>query len=486
MTVEAQQDPFTQSAANAPAGPQTLETRIGKLTFTHDFANGYPTRETIEKLYDERDFQRACQAYLWALPFVSCGEVERVLMQAPGAAHGDIVLVETYSDLSRFLTANATTPYAVVWLNLARNGPYVLEIPAGPSAGFVDDLWQRPVTDIGLPGPDKGQGGRFLVLGPGQEAPSNVDGYIVVRSATLNNLAIIRLLSEDPEERRAMLEKVRLYPFRERSNPPATKVLRLKEGGHSVANAPRGMEYWEQLARWIDEEPVEERDRVMMAMLRSIGIKKGKPFHPDNRLSEILTEAALVGEAMAKANDFDKRQIPLARYRDGSRWDLALCLDVNQEAEFHTELDERAAWFYEATATSEGMVTKTPGVGSVYLGAYKDKQGGWLDGSETYRLRVPPKAPVEQFWSLTIYDVNTRALIQNKEQRADRSSRMDLVTNADGSVDLYVGPSAPTGFEKNWIPSVPAKAWFAYFRLYAPTEAHFNGQWTLPDFQKVQ
>jgi hypothetical protein len=486
MTLEAQHDPLTQTAANASAGAQTLETRIGKLTFTHDFANGYPTGGTIEKLYDERDFQRACQAYLWALPFVSAGEIERVLMQAPGATHGDIVLVETYSALSQFLTANATTPYAVSWLSLAKNGPYVLEIPAGPSAGFVDDLWQRPVTDIGLPGPDKGQGGTFLVVGPGQKPPPDVDSYIVVRSATFNNFAIIRLLSEDANERRAMLEKVCLYPFGERANPPATKVLRLKEGGRSVANAPRGMEYWEKLARWIDEEPVEERDRVMMAMLRSIGIEKGEPFRPDDRLKKILTEATLVGEAMAKANDFDKHQMPMAHYRDGSRWDLALCLGVNQESEFYTELDERAAWFYEATATSKGMVTKTPGVGSVYLGAYKDKSGDWLDGSKTYLLRVPPKAPVKQFWSLTVYDVDTRALIQNKEQRADRSSRMDVVTNADGSVDLYVGPSAPKGFEKNWIPSVPAKAWFAYFRLYAPTEADFNGEWTLPDFEKVQ
>jgi len=266
-----------------------------------------------------------------------------------------------------------------------------------------------------------------LSLDRARTRPPNVDGYIVVRTATFNNLAIIRLLSEDTKERQAMLGKIRIYPFGERANPPATKVLRLNEGGRSVANAPRGIEYWEQLARWIDEEPVEERDRAIMAMLRSIGIERGKPFRPDDRLRKILTEATLVGEAMAKAHDFDKRQMPLAHYRHGSRWDLALCLDVDQEADFYTELDERVAWFYEATATSKGMATKTPGVGSVYLGAYKDKDGDWLDGSKTYRLRVPPNAPVEQFWSLTVYDVNTRALIQNKEQRADRSSRMDLV-----------------------------------------------------------
>jgi hypothetical protein len=231
---------------------------------------------------------------------------------------------------------------------------------------------------------------------------------------------------------------------------------------------------------------VQERDRIMMAMLRSLGIEKGKPFRPDERQKKILTEAALVGEAMAKANDFDKRQMELSHYAEGVQWHFSLALDPSQEAENYTQLDERAAWFYEAQATSKGMVTKTPGVGSVYLGAYKDKDGDWLDGARSYRLRLPPNAPVEQFWSLTIYDVSTRTLIANKEQIADRSSRMQLVKNAEGSVDLYVGPKAPSGFEKNWIPTVPGKAWFAYFRLYALTEAHFNHTWTLPDFEKVQ
>ena len=132
------------------------------------------------------------------------------------------------------------------------------------------------------------------------------------------------------------------------------------------------------------------------------------------------------------------------------------------------------------------MVTTTPGVGSVYLGSYKDHDGNWLDGANTYRLHVPPNAPVKQFWSLTLYDVDTRALIQNEQQIADRSSRQDLVRNADGSVDLYVGPKAPAGFEKNWIPSVPGKAWFPYFRLYGPTEAHFDRRWKLPDIERVK
>jgi hypothetical protein len=202
-------------------------------------------------------------------------------------------------------------------------------------------------------------------------------------------------------------------------------------------------------------------------------------------MKKILEEAAFIGEAMAMANDFEKRGMPTAHYANNSTWDVALLLDPSQETENYTQVDERAAWFYEATATSAGMTTKTPGIGSVYLSAYKDKDGDWLDGAKTYRLRVPPNPPVAQFWSLTAYDVNTRSLLQNKDQSSDRSSRMDLVKNSDGSIDVYVGPTRPKGFEKNWVPSVPGQAWFVYFRLYGPTEAHFNRTWVLPDFEKV-
>ena len=473
------------ATTGAQAQTQTVDTPIGKLAFTHDFANGYPTTETVEKLYDERDFQRACQVYLWALPIVSFGEVEHVLMDAPSAAYGSIIRVDTVPGIQRFLTGNATTPYLMAWLNLEKSGPYVIEIPAGAAAGFVNDLWQRPVTDIGFPGPDKGQGGKFLLLGPGQAAPEGTQGLIVVRSSTFNNLWLLRLLSPDAQGREAMLAKIRLYPVSKRATPPATRVLTLG-GGASLAIAPRGLVYWEKLARWINEEPVQERDRIMMGMLKSLGIEKGRPFNPDARMKKILTEATLVGEAMAKANDFDKRQMELAHYADGVQWHFSLALDPSQESTFYTQLDERAAWFYEASCTSAGMVSKTPGLGSAYLAAYKDKNGDWLDGAQNYRLHVPPNAPAKQFWSITLYDVDTRALIKNGTAVTDRSSVQDLVKNADGSVDLYIGPNAPAGFEKNWIPTVAGKAWFPYFRLYGPTEAHFNRTWVLPDFEKVK
>jgi len=132
------------------------------------------------------------------------------------------------------------------------------------------------------------------------------------------------------------------------------------------------------------------------------------------------------------------------------------------------------------------MVTKTPGVGQVYLGTYKDESGNWSYGAKTYRLHIPADAPVEQFWSMTVYDLDTRCLIDNPSQQADRSSRMDLVTNDDGSVGLHVGPKAPEGFERNWVQTAPGKAWFSYFRLYGPTLEHFDRAWILPDFQEVK
>ncbi len=464
---------------------KTLDTRIGKLTFTHDFVNGYPTDETVQKLYDERDFQRAVQSYLWALPLVSNGEVRHVLMEAEGAQYGDLIPLSKKPDLSRFLTANVTTPYMLSWLDLAAMGPVVIDIPAGASAGFVDDLWQRPVMDVGLPGVDKGKGGKYLLLGPGQKAPEDASDYIVVQSPNFNNLFLFRFLSPDVKVQNAMREKMRIYSYSKKESAKSVRLGHMKQGSSVVANTPRGMAFWEALAGWVHVEPVHERDRIMMAMLRSIGIEKGKPFKPTGRQVKLLTEATLIGEAMARVNDFAKRDMDLAHYADGVNWEFALVLDPTQETEYYTQLDERGAWFYEAATASHGMVTKTPGVGSIYLSTYKDSEGNWLDGANNYRLHLPVNVPAKNFWSMTFYDVDTRMLIKNNTDHVDINSRHDLVKNADGSIDLYAGPSAPKGFEKNWVPTLAGKAWFPYFRLYGPTKAHFNGSWVIPDFEKA-
>jgi hypothetical protein len=178
---------------------------------------------------------------------------------------------------------------------------------------------------------------------------------------------------------------------------------------------PRGLEYWKLLAEVFDREPVEVRDMFFHAMLRPLGLEKGRPFKPDLRQTKILTDAALVGGAMAKANIADLR-FKDVNYRKDAHWDFALQLDADNPSAFWNLLDERASWFYEAVSAAPSMAPKRPGPSSAYLGAYRDSQGNWLDGAISYRLRVPPNPPIKMFWSVTVYDVNTRCLVQMKRR----------------------------------------------------------------------
>jgi hypothetical protein len=456
----------------------TVETRIGELTFE----NGYPSRESVETLFDAMDFQRATQAYIWALPIVSTAEWQAVHEEQFDAQDGDIVVYKTTEEKFGILTANATTPYVIAFNDLGRTGPLVIDVPAGPTGGLVDDFWQRPVIDLGLAGPDKGKGGKYLILGPGQAKPNGVEVDYVYESGTMNILYGIRILTPDPVESKRLLDQFKAYPA---SNPDKLqKYATVDEEWFQYQ--PRGLKYWERLHAILQREPVAERDRFMVTSLKFLGIEKGKPFKPDSRQKEILEEAVLVGEAMAQANSFESR-FPGVRYRDDASWEYVIFLDPDQRVGEFEQMDERAAYTYEAMTTSAGMTTKTPGVGSAYLGGYRDSDGDWLDGSKNYKLTIPPNAPMKQFWSITVYSQATRCLINNGTGRADRSSRHDLVKNADGSIDLYFGSGdAPKGMENNFVKTIAGEGFFVYFRLYAPLEPYFEKSWQLPDIEKVK
>jgi hypothetical protein len=323
-------------------------------------------------------------------------------------------------------------------------------------------------------------------VGPGQEPPKDAEanGYVVLQSPTNSFLAGIRLMPREREARMKLLENIKIYPYAERANPKPRGYI-TPQGKPWLAAQPRGLEYWERLADIINREPVHERDRFFMAMLIPLGIEKGKPFKPDERQRKILEEATRVGEAMAKANDFFNPRIEDSHYVKGSHCEYATVCTPNQRRKYYDDLDERAAWFYEAVTNDPMMHGQNTGKGQVYLGAYKDKDGDWLDGGVNYVLHVPTNAPAKAFWSITVYDVDTRCIIKNKQKIADRSSRMDLIKNKDGSIDIYIGPDAPKGKEKNWIPTVKGKAWFPYFRLYSPKKAFLDKTWILPDIEKA-
>jgi hypothetical protein len=396
-----------------------------------------------------------------------------------GAENGQAVFLESYKDRLGGLTYNATTPYVLPFIDLAE-GPWVVVMPEAEVRGAAHDMWQVAITRMTEPG-------KYLFVGPGQEVPKDAEaqGYTVAKSPSMNLLVGIRLMATDEAQRLADLEAIQVYPYAERDNPKPRGYIR-PEGKPWMAAAPKGLAYFERLAEWLEKEPVAERDRFFMAMLKPLGIEKGKPFEPTAEQKAILTEAALVGEAMAKANDFSKR-LEDAHYMDGSQWEFATVSPPDQRREYYDELDGRAAWFYEAVTNDPAMHGQKTGKGQVYLAAYKDTDGDWLDGGRNYKLHVPADAPAETFWSVTAYELSTRTLINNAYEIADRSSRMDLDLNPDGSVDIYFGPDEPEDDKaKNWIPTEAGRAWFPYFRLYSPKQAFMDRSWVLPDIEKAK
>ena len=455
-------------------------TRIGEL----EFDLGVPTPDTVTKLYDAMDFQRAVLCYLWAAPIVGMQSVKVALADNGGAGSSDPVLIEGYRDVSTMLGSNVTTPYVLAWLDLAA-GPMVLDYPAGATGGALIDWWDRPIADTGGAGIDKGRGAIIVVVGPGQEAPSDVpaDAHLLW-SRTSNVLLFCRLLESDRAQIERVASALRIYRFGQDGS--ATRLLRFRREGALTSMAhPRGLAYWECLAAAVHDEPIEDRDRFFAAMLKPLGIEPGRPFRPDARQAALLAEAAFVGEATAKASSWFKR-FPGIRYRDDVHWEYFIPpgYATQQDTADGTRFEERTTFFYEVMGASNSVMTTTPGVGSAYLAVYHDKDGRAFDGAKAYRLRIPPNPPAKLFWSVTLYDIETRGLIQNAQQMADRSSRHDLRRNADGSVDLVFAPVAPEGLEANWIPTAPGRAWYAYLRLFGPLDSYFDRSWPLPDIER--
>jgi hypothetical protein len=462
--------------ASTAMAQQTVDTRIGKLEFTHDFENGYPTDKTIAKLYDEMDFQRATQAYIWAIPIVSAARWHQLDREDHGAKLGDIIIRSTFDERLGMLTINNDTFYAAFDLHLDESGPTVIEIPQGIDArGSALDMWQRPIADMA-------KSGKYLFMPPGAKELKDTKGFTVLKSPQNGVVVAIRLFAKTDKEKEELSKKVLIYPYSKRNNPPKESRL-IYPKTSPISAPPRGMEYWKLLADIINKEPVEERDRFMMAMLKRLGIEKGKPFKPDARQTKILTEAVLVGEAMAKANWAD-RQMKSAFYRKGSNWEIATTTVPDQRAKYYDELDGRAAWFYEAVLNNVAMHSYKPGKTQVYLGGYRDSDGDFLDGGTNYVLNVPANPPQETFWSVTVYDVSHRTMISTDQKKPTVGSIQGFDKNADGSISIYFGPDAPKGKEKNWIKTIPGQGWFSYFRLYSPTKPFFDGSWVLPDFEK--
>ena len=465
--------------------PNTLTTTQG--TYILD-SKGMPDNETIKEIFNELDYQNAVQSYLWAYPqMVVAGQHN---MNKFYGAKDSLDLLHLYKDvgIDGMLTPNSVVKYIVNFYNFEENGPMVLEMPGGMTVGLMMDYQMRWVADLGLVGRAGPNAEKVVFIGPNQNAPDEAlaNGWRVERVTTNVGFLAVRVLQ--PEKDVDLAEKVKVYPYSDRANPKANPIYKPKADDETFfIRPPAGMAYWEQLNEIIQQEKVQDTDRYFMSRLESLGMKKGQAFNPTKEQIATFKRAGAFAEKTAMVSSFVPRS-EAAKYRDDSSWSHIVVLQPHHLTEHTNQFEERFDMFYEAYGISPAMKASVVGKGSTYLGAYRDDDGVWLDGSNNYQLRIEPNAPAAQFWSVTTYDMKTRANIQNGDDNRYEinSFTPGLVKNEDGAIDIYFGPEAPKGHESNWIKTVEGENWFSYFRLYAPTEAYFDRSYKLNNVKKIK
>ncbi len=478
---------FNNQIPAAIMTPDAVETRIGRL----EFFDGFPTASTVATVFDHLDFLRGVQVFLDFIPAASLEAIRRGLTAMGVTASRQLLIFDDLMDSNPlFLTGNTDTVYLLTFLDLVTDGPTVVEIPPGCGPGTVDDAFFRFVIDMGLPGPDRGQGGKYLIV-PQDYAGEIPDGYFVGRSPSRMNLLILRGLLVDgrPEApTRLFKEGVRVYPLSAAADPPAMEFISGSGRTFNTIHA-NNAEFFEEVAAVIEREPVELIDPELRGLAAGIGIRKGRPFTPDARMKAILDDAAAVGNATARALAFRTRD-PEAYLYEGRLWKAGFIGGdyrwLVEDGDGGRNIDARTTFFYQATVNTPAMALRLPGRGSQYGLLNQDSTGAFLDGNRHYRLRIPADVPAKDFWSVVAYDPQTRSELQTAQRYPSKNSRRDaLVQSPDGSVDLYFGPTNADVPEQNWIQTVPGKGWFLILRLYGPLEPWFDKTWRPGDVEQL-
>ena len=504
------------------SAPGTVETRAGKLEF-HD---GVPTEETARQVYDTLDFTRALNVYNNSFRGASALALVKGFQEI-GAKPGDVVIFSELMDsASLFLTANADTVYYMAGLNLSQ-GPVVIEQPSG-GIGTINDMWFSWIIDIGAPGPDRGLGGKYLIVGPDYRGPLPEGGYFIAHART--NLALYasraNLVGNDPKPAVENIKRtMKIYPYqpgafgssiaqaldgsvRIAGEPKIPETKFIEASGRSFNTIPPSdYHFFELIDENVQNEPATSYDVELTGQLAAIGIVHAKPFKPDERMRKILSEAAAVGQATGRALNWRfAAQHPEWAYYEGSHWGSMLW---EGGAFFETPpplfekgvfkplpptgartLDSRTAFYYAYTLDSPGMIMRIPGVGSQYLMGFLDADGKPFDGAKTYKVTLPKGIPAAAFWSFTLYDNQTRSMLQTPQKypRAGSQSYPSPAAEAasDGTTTVYFAPSQPKDVARgNWIQTDPAKGWFTILRLYSPLPSFFDRSWRPSEIELV-
>ncbi|MDW5288931.1 DUF1254 domain-containing protein [Formosa sp. PL04] len=460
-----------------------VETPIGKL----EFFDGVPTDATVETVYDNLDRMRAVQVFLDNQGSGSLNAMRKGNASIGATSNTVSITEDLLKSESLYLTGNTSTMYALTYIDL-KEGPLVVELPPG-MLGFIDDAWFRFISNMGVIGPDKGKGGKYLWLPPGYtgEVP---EGYFVIKTDTYNNLMFLRASIKDglPKAVENIKSNLKIYPLSKADNPPATKFVNFSGKKYSTL-VHNDVSFYEDLNTLVQVEPIDAIDSEARGLLASIGIVKGKPFAPDARMTKLLNEAAVIGAASARAITYKPRIDGVYIYPDtNSSWTMGYAnKNTSFEADGAMNLDARVIFLYNATGVTPAMAMTRAGSGSDYAIAYLDADKKSFDGSKTYKLHLPPNVPVNDFWAVTIYDTQTRSLLQTDQPFPTAGSQSKgFEKNKDGSYDLYFGPKAPAGKENNWLQTLPGKSWFSILRMYGPLEPWINKTWRPSEIELVK
>jgi hypothetical protein len=515
-----------QAPTAIPSGlttPDQVQTRIGTL----EFKDGAPTVATAEKVRDTLDFVNAVNVFNNSFRGASALGLRKGFQSIGAPDNAVVIFPELMDAKSLFLTANADTVYYLAVVDLTK-GPMVVEQPP-LGLGTINDMWFSWIIDIGFPGPDRGEGGKYLVLPPGYGGPLPEGGFFVARSRTNRVLYAARsfLVRDDPKPTVELIKKsLKIYPYtpgglgtsiatalegavRLARNPPIPATTFVEASGKAFNTIPpNDITFFDMINANVQDEPATSYDVELAGQLAAIGIVKGKPFAPDERMKKILADAAAVGNAAGRVLNWRYAGWhPDWAYYPGSRWGSMLWQgganfetpppEVTREGLFKPlpptgarTLDSRTAFYYGYTLDSPGMIMRVPGVGSQYLMGFLDSSGNPYDGGKTYKVTLPKDIPARAFWSFTVYDNQTRSMLDTP-QRFPRAGSQSYPSpaakaNPDGSTTVYFGPSQPAGVDRgNWIQTMPGKGWFTILRLYGPLESFFDKSWRPSEMELV-
>lgn len=453
-------------------GANQVDSSIGKL----DYKNGFPSDETSQKLYDELDYQRAVQAYIDTVPFVAFQALYEGLVVAGAGQVNDVpVFSKLLNAKTCVFTGNETTIYGLnaIYLN---GEPVVLEMPAGAIAGMIDNAWQQELTPLGLVGPNKGKGGKFLIIPTDYEGkiPS---GYRVIKSDTDKVIWMARgFVTEKStaEDARNLLRTIKPYTLSQVGKKVNYNVVNLGEEAHDWCYKDTDG-YFDTLANGWSKEPGRTQDKMLNSKLATLGIKLNeKRVQPDQRLSKILSKAEVMGRSMVNNLAYKSHDDDITKWK-GKRYENVFLGDnIQWEDDKYIDINRRALYAYQAITTSFAMIAEWVGMGSKYFAAIMDSEGNRFDGGNTYRIPVPANVPAGRFWSVTIYDSATRSILDNKNGVASIDSYGNFERSKDGSVDIIFSPNKPKGMEKNWIQTNPGQGYFLYFRIYSPEKEYYS------------